>query len=146
MGGVCTFLFLAICLQVGSLMGGYIYLRFFNPVIVTPDALNFISKPSRVMRRNLILVRTVCTTSVSCSVSSHFNARLCMLAEVRNKVWLVCARAFLLHIQVAKVLQTLSNGLLFGDKEQFMKVLAVSASMQPRVYVYLLATSSCLRA
>jgi Ras GTPase-activating-like protein IQGAP2/3 len=43
--------------QCGSLMGGYIYLRFFNPVIVTPDAVNFIStKPNRVVRRNLILV------------------------------------------------------------------------------------------
>jgi len=61
-------------------MGGYIYLRFFNPVIVTPDAINFISiKPNRIMRRNLILM--------------------------------------------AKVLQNLSNGILFGDKEVFMKVL-----------------------
>jgi Ras GTPase-activating-like protein IQGAP2/3 len=43
--------------QIGSLIGGYIYLRFFNPVIVTPDALNFIqTKPKGVMRRNLILV------------------------------------------------------------------------------------------
>lgn len=65
--------------QIGSLMGGYIYLRFFNPVIVTPDALNFIQvKPSRIMRRNLILI--------------------------------------------AKVLQNLSNGLEFGDKEQYMCV------------------------
>lgn len=65
--------------QIGSLMGGYIYLRFFNPVIVTPDALNFIQvKPSRIMRRNLILI--------------------------------------------AKVLQNLSNGLEFGDKEQYMRV------------------------
>eukprot|EP00456_Euglypha_rotunda_P037958 TRINITY_DN29148_c0_g1_i6.p1 TRINITY_DN29148_c0_g1~~TRINITY_DN29148_c0_g1_i6.p1 ORF type:complete len:191 (-),score=35.71 TRINITY_DN29148_c0_g1_i6:30-602(-) len=39
--------------QVGSLMGGYIYLRFFNPVIVTPDTSNLIStKPSRIMRRD----------------------------------------------------------------------------------------------
>jgi len=60
-------------------MGGYIYLRFFNPVIVTPDALNFIQvKPSRIMRRNLILI--------------------------------------------AKVLQNLSNGLEFGDKEQYMRL------------------------
>lgn len=65
--------------QIGSIMGGYINLRFFNPVIVTPDALNFIStKPSRSMRRNLVLI--------------------------------------------AKVLQNLSNGLEFGDKEQFMSV------------------------
>jgi len=66
--------------QVGSLMGGYIYLRFFNPIIVTPDAINFVDqKPSRLMRRNLILI--------------------------------------------AKVLQNLSNGLLFGDKETYMKPL-----------------------
>lgn len=65
--------------QIGSLMGGYIYLRFFNPVIVTPDALNFIqTKPTRIKRRNLILI--------------------------------------------AKVLQNLSNGLAFGDKEQYMMV------------------------
>ena len=64
----------------GSLIGGYIYLRFFNPVIVTPDAMNIIAtKPNRIQRRNLILV--------------------------------------------AKVLQNLSNGLLFGDKEIYMKVL-----------------------
>lgn len=65
--------------QIGSLIGGYIYLRFFNPVIVTPDALNFIQvKPSRIMRRNLILI--------------------------------------------AKILQNLSNGLEFGDKEQYMRL------------------------
>jgi hypothetical protein len=64
----------------GSLIGGYIYLRFFNPVIVTPDALNITTiKPNRFQRRNLILI--------------------------------------------AKVLQNLSNGLLFGDKEVYMKVL-----------------------
>jgi Ras GTPase-activating-like protein IQGAP2/3 len=56
---------------------GYIYLRYFNPVIVTPDGLGFIrDKPSKIMRRNLILI--------------------------------------------AKVLQNLSNGLLFGEKEEFM--------------------------
>lgn len=64
--------------QLGSLMGGYIYLRFFNPVIVTPDAINFIqTKPKGTMRRNLILI--------------------------------------------AKVLQNLSNGLGFGDKEMYMR-------------------------
>lgn len=66
--------------QIGSLMGGYIYLRFFNPVIVTPDAINFIqTKPSTIMRRNLVLI--------------------------------------------AKVLQNLSNGLLFRDKEYYMRVM-----------------------
>ena len=40
-----------------SLVGGYIYLRFFNPVVVTPDAVNFVrDKLDKVMRRNLILV------------------------------------------------------------------------------------------
>lgn len=63
--------------QIGSLIGGYICLRFFNPVIVTPDALNFIqTKPKRIMRRNLILV--------------------------------------------AKMLQNLSNGVFFKDKEVYM--------------------------
>jgi Ras GTPase-activating-like protein IQGAP2/3 len=66
--------------QIGSLIGGYVYLRFFNPVIATPDSVNFISvKPSKTMRRNLVLI--------------------------------------------AKVLQNLSNGILFGDKEQYMKPL-----------------------
>lgn len=48
--------------QIGSLVGGYIYLRFFNPAIVTPDAINFIrNKPTKKMRRNLILVdSTLC--------------------------------------------------------------------------------------
>jgi len=43
--------------QKGSLMGGYIYLRFFNPVIVAPENNNFIQiTPSKTARRNLILV------------------------------------------------------------------------------------------
>eukprot|EP01006_Ploeotia_vitrea_P031861 TRINITY_DN64153_c0_g3_i3.p1 TRINITY_DN64153_c0_g3~~TRINITY_DN64153_c0_g3_i3.p1 ORF type:complete len:649 (-),score=387.13 TRINITY_DN64153_c0_g3_i3:60-2006(-) len=64
--------------QIGSLLGGYIYLRFFNPAIVTPDAINFIkTKPTRVARRNLILI--------------------------------------------AKVLQNLSNGMRFKDKEVYMQ-------------------------
>merc|ERR1712130_88378 len=63
--------------QIGSLIGGYIYLRFFNPVIVTPDYLGFVDvKPAKHMRRNLILL--------------------------------------------AKVLQNISNGILFGDKESYM--------------------------
>jgi Ras GTPase-activating-like protein IQGAP2/3 len=79
--------------QIGSLIGGYIYLRFFNPVIVTPDAVNFIKKkPTPKARRNLILI--------------------------------------------AKVLQNLSNGVLFGDKkEPYMRPLnpfiqAKQAAMQ----------------
>jgi len=64
-------------LQVTSLMGGYICLRFFNPVIVSPDAHGFVrERPSKRGRRNLVLV--------------------------------------------AKVIQTLSNGVLFGDKEKYM--------------------------
>jgi len=43
--------------QTGSLMGGYIYLRFFNPAIVAPDAMNLVStKPSKQLRRNLTLI------------------------------------------------------------------------------------------
>lgn len=65
--------------QIQSLQGGYIYLRFFNPVIVAPDAMNLIrDKPSRTLRRNLVLI--------------------------------------------AKVLQNLSNGVLFGSKEPYMQV------------------------
>jgi len=43
--------------QTGSLMGGYVYLRFFNPAIVAPDAMNLLStKPSKQLRRNLTLI------------------------------------------------------------------------------------------
>lgn len=63
--------------QLGSLVGGYICLRFFSPVIVTPDALNFVDfKLDKAMRRNLVLI--------------------------------------------AKMIQNLSNGVHFGDKEQYM--------------------------
>lgn len=64
--------------QIGSVIGGFLYLRFFNPAIVAPDAINLIQiKPSRTCRRNLTLI--------------------------------------------AKVLQNLSNGVLFRDKEEYMK-------------------------
>lgn len=43
--------------QIGSLIGGNIFLRFFCPAIITPDAINFITtKPSKIMRKNLILI------------------------------------------------------------------------------------------
>lgn len=46
--------------EVGSLIGGYIYLRFFNPAVVGPDAAGLISdKPGTVGRRNLILIAKV---------------------------------------------------------------------------------------
>ncbi|ETO25151.1 hypothetical protein RFI_11994 [Reticulomyxa filosa] len=46
--------------QIGGLVGGYIYLRFFNPVIVTPESVHFVEKKlSKVMRRNLILVAKI---------------------------------------------------------------------------------------
>ena len=64
--------------QVNSIVGGFIFLRYINPAIVTPDGLNLIQtrlKPAQ--RRSLVLV--------------------------------------------AKVVQNLSNGLLFGEKEAFMK-------------------------
>eukprot|EP00457_Paulinella_chromatophora_P001965 gb/GEZN01001968.1/.p1 GENE.gb/GEZN01001968.1/~~gb/GEZN01001968.1/.p1 ORF type:complete len:792 (+),score=101.82 gb/GEZN01001968.1/:156-2531(+) len=64
--------------QTTSLMGGYIYLRFFNPAIVNPvDFVN--EKPSKKCKRNLVLI--------------------------------------------AKTLQTLSNGQLFGQKEMYMQCL-----------------------
>lgn len=66
--------------KIGSLIGGNIFLRFFCPAIVTPDAINFISsKPSKIMRKNLIYI--------------------------------------------VKILQALSNGIPFGDKEQHLTVL-----------------------
>ncbi len=62
------------------MVGGYVYLRYFNPVIVNPDGSNIIkTKPNRTVRRNLTLV--------------------------------------------AKILQVLSNGHYFGDKEQYMKAM-----------------------
>lgn len=46
--------------QIGGLVGGYIYLRFFNPVIVTPESVHFVDKKlSKTMRRNLILVAKI---------------------------------------------------------------------------------------
>ncbi|ETO09414.1 RasGTPase-activating protein, partial [Reticulomyxa filosa] len=63
--------------KIGGLVGGFIYLRFFNPVIVAPESVNFVDhKLSNAARRNLILI--------------------------------------------AKILQTLSNGVDFRD--QYMKV------------------------
>eukprot|EP01083_Nonionella_stella_P097602 274348_1 len=32
--------------QIGGLVGGYIYLRFFNPVVVTPESVHFVDKKS----------------------------------------------------------------------------------------------------
>jgi len=46
--------------QIGGLVGGYIYLRFFNPVVVTPESVHFVDKKlSKTMRRNLILVAKI---------------------------------------------------------------------------------------
>lgn len=43
--------------QVGSLVGGYIMLRFFTPAVVAPDTNNIIqSKPTKIQRRNFVLV------------------------------------------------------------------------------------------
>ena len=86
--------------QIQSLQGGYIYLRFFNPVIVAPDAMNFIrEKPSRTLRRNLVLI--------------------------------------------AKVLQNLSNGVLFGAKEMYMQPLnAYITSRMPAMKTFFAALTS----
>jgi len=64
--------------QLGSLVGGYIYLRFFMPALVAPESIALCDEPSKKARRNLVI----------CS----------------------------------KVLQNLSNGIIFGDKESFMRV------------------------
>ena len=62
--------------QTNAIMGGFFFLRFLNPIIVTPDGHNITSKKcGKVPRRNLTLV--------------------------------------------AKVLQNLSNGVVFGAKEAF---------------------------
>eukprot|EP00485_Elphidium_margaritaceum_P005505 CAMPEP_0202708610 /NCGR_PEP_ID=MMETSP1385-20130828/20774_1 /ASSEMBLY_ACC=CAM_ASM_000861 /TAXON_ID=933848 /ORGANISM="Elphidium margaritaceum" /LENGTH=902 /DNA_ID=CAMNT_0049367625 /DNA_START=42 /DNA_END=2750 /DNA_ORIENTATION=+ len=46
--------------QIGGLVGGYIYLRFFNPVVVTPESVHFVDKKlTKTMRRNLILVAKI---------------------------------------------------------------------------------------
>lgn len=43
--------------EIVSLQGGIIYLRFLNPAIVTPEVNNLVKdKPSKIARRNLILV------------------------------------------------------------------------------------------
>lgn len=47
--------------QIGSIVGGYLYLRYFNPAIVNPDRGNLLSgrKLSRKMRDNLVSVARV---------------------------------------------------------------------------------------
>lgn len=66
--------------QQGAVMGGFFFLRFITPIIVTPDGNNVTTKKVRKMQRtNLTLI--------------------------------------------AKVLQNLSNGVLFGAKEAFLKPL-----------------------
>lgn len=67
--------------QIGSIIGGYIFLRFFTPAIGNPSdkKFNFIDEPTKVMRRNLILI--------------------------------------------SKVVQNLSNGVEFGQKEPYMSLL-----------------------
>jgi len=48
--------------RVGSLVGGYIFLRFFNPVIVTPERANLLGKRDQIKtksRRNLVLVAKI---------------------------------------------------------------------------------------
>merc|ERR1711902_386876 len=49
-------------IEIGSLVGGYIYLRFFNPVIVAPDQKNLLSNGKKLnpkARRNLILIAKI---------------------------------------------------------------------------------------
>lgn len=65
--------------QVNGIVGGFVFLRFFNPSIVGPDAVNIVAnKPTPAGRRNLVFI--------------------------------------------AKVLQNMSNGVLFAGKERFMAV------------------------
>ena len=46
--------------DVATLVGGFLYLRYINPSIVTPDAFNLIShKLLAIPRRNLILIAKV---------------------------------------------------------------------------------------
>jgi len=46
--------------QIGSLVGGFIYLRLFNPAIVTPETMSLVAgRPSKSTRRNLILIAKV---------------------------------------------------------------------------------------
>eukprot|EP00743_Colponemidia_sp_Colp-15_P005475 GILK01005888.1.p1 GENE.GILK01005888.1~~GILK01005888.1.p1 ORF type:complete len:816 (+),score=159.79 GILK01005888.1:49-2448(+) len=46
--------------KIGSLIGGFLYLRFLNPAIVAPDGLNIVkAKPNKTVRRNLILVAKI---------------------------------------------------------------------------------------
>eukprot|EP00743_Colponemidia_sp_Colp-15_P006347 GILK01006831.1.p1 GENE.GILK01006831.1~~GILK01006831.1.p1 ORF type:complete len:922 (+),score=203.02 GILK01006831.1:184-2949(+) len=46
--------------QIGSIVGGFIYLRYFNPVIAAPEAFNVVkSKPTQEMKRNLLMIAKV---------------------------------------------------------------------------------------
>ena len=58
--------------QIHSLVGGFVFLRYINPAIVTPDGNGLVTKkPSPLQRRNLILVAKVCgkvnTNQVVCA-------------------------------------------------------------------------------
>ena len=65
--------------QVHSLVGGFLFLRYFNPCIVSPESTHIVKeKPDRVGRRSLSLL--------------------------------------------SKILQNLSNNMLFKEKEAFMQV------------------------
>jgi len=90
-------------LHCSSFIGGFLYLRFINPAIVTPDAQNVITQQvSKIARRNLTLVRT-----------SGLGTKLA------RDLTPMCSEP----VQIAKVLQAMSNGVIFGGKEAFMSIL-----------------------
>ncbi|ETO28351.1 RasGTPase-activating protein [Reticulomyxa filosa] len=112
--------------QIGGLVGGYIYLRFFNPVIVTPESVHFVEKKlSKVMRRNLILNDLL--PSLLAHIAYLFNfRRKGKKIPIRDIIY--CLREEkkkhkrLNEFEVAKILQILSNGVEFRD--QYMQALS----------------------
>jgi Ras GTPase-activating-like protein IQGAP2/3 len=84
---------------VNSIVGGFFFLRYVNPAIVTltPDIVPH-AEMSPGHKHALVMVRL------------HVLRR--RGSDVRRRAG-----------QLGKVIQNLSNGLLFGDKEQFMTVL-----------------------
>ena len=74
------------------LLGSFIFLRYFNPAIITPESVGILTANdiNRTARRNLVLVRIL---GAACSEEL---------------------------VQVTKVLQNLVNHCPFGTKEDFM--------------------------
>lgn len=66
----------------GSIVGGYIFLRFFTPMIVTPDALKLVNlQANRTQRRTLVLIAKVLQ---ACSNGTLFGDKEVYMVGMNN--------------------------------------------------------------